>query len=390
MNDSEDDDMEEWLPPPPSNKRRKRLTKEEILRSRVRDSRMPRDWKEEAYSKLDSSDCDKGCEYVEALLKIPVGCYEKLPVTMKSTDVQIKKYFQRVEATLDAAVFGMKTVKDEVMNYIAQIISTNNRTKPRVLGLCGSPGIGKTAIIRKGFALALNRPLVSLSMGGVRDSNYFLGHDYTYVGSKPGILVQNLVQLGCMNGIMFMDEVDKISNTHDGNDIQNLLLHITDPVQNNTFHDKYFAGLDIDLSNIIFVFSYNDESLIDPILRDRIFTIKVPDPSFEDKVEIGMRYLLKELTDNIGLRTDDVVINSEVMGYILKHYCKRQKGVRQLKKCLETLLLKINTARFAGFARYKTFREGMKLPLKLTTEMVDELLADMREPLDKYVLSMYI
>jgi ATP-dependent Lon protease len=103
-----------------------------------------------------------------------------------------------------------------------------------------------------------------------------------------------------------------------------------------------------------------------------------------------MRYLLKELTDNIGLRTDDVVINSEVMGYVLKHYCKRQKGVRQLKKCLESLLLKINTARFAGFARYKTFREGMKLPLKLTTEMVDELLADMREPLDKYVLSMYI
>lgn len=394
-----DDDFE-WFPPQVINhsnsgsKRRRKMSREDILKRKVQDAtELSPEARDEALIKLDSSDVDKGCEWVESLLKIPFGKYCKLPVTHKSSDVSLKKFFRRTTETLDKAVHGMKTVKEEVLNYIAQFITSGSNTSPRVLGLCGSPGIGKTAIIRKGFAEALNRPLVSLSMGGIRDSNYFVGHDYTYVGSKCGIIVKNLMTLGCMNGIMFMDEVDKISNSHDGVEIQNLLLHITDPVQNHTFHDKYFAGIDIDLSNIVFVFSYNDESLIDPILRDRIYTIRVPDPSLEEKIQIGKHYLFKEIMDNINIPHENIDIHTDVFKYILTHYCRRHKGVRQLKKCIESLVLKINTAKFTSgtpINRYKCFKQNLKFPFVVTTSVVDELLEDMKDPTDLILSHMFM
>lgn len=391
--DEEESEEEEYEVRRGGKKRRRKLEKHELLRIEVERSRMPKAWKAEALDMIDSgvsSDGHKAYEWVEKLLKLPVSKYAKLPVTIKSSDALIHKYFKKVEQILEEAVYGMKSVKEEIMNYIAQIISTNNRTKPRVLGLCGSPGIGKTAIIRRGLSEALCRPIVCMSMGGVKDSNYFVGHDYTYVGSKPGIMVQNLMKLDCMNGIMFLDEVDKVSSMSDGAEVQNLLMHITDPEQNHTFQDKYFSGIDIDLSQVVFVFSYNSEANIDPILRDRIYTIKVPDPSFEEKVVIGTRYLMKDLAKNIGLRDDDVVISNDVMSHILRQYCRRQKGVRQLKKCLESILLKLNTARFAGFVGKYKMVQDVKFPMKVSVEMVDEMLAEMKDPMEMYLLSMFI
>lgn len=389
----EEDDEDDEVSDRRVKKRRRKLEKHEVLQLKVQRSNMPKEWKAEALDKIEagvSCDGQKAFEWVEKLLKFPIGQYAKLPVSIKSNEAQIKKYFKRVENTLEKAVYGMKTVKEEIMNYIAQIISTNNKTKPRVLGLCGSPGIGKTAIIRRGLAQALNRPISCMSMGGIRDSNYFIGHDYTYIGSRPGIIVQNIIKLGFMNGIIFMDEVDKISSMYDGADVQNLLMHMTDPEQNHTFQDKYFAGIEFDLSRIVFVFSYNDSSRLDPILRDRIYEIKVPDPSFEEKIVIGTKYLLKELAENIGLREDDVVFSNDVTAHILRHYCKRQKGVRQLKKCLETVLLKLNTARFTGMiAKYKTI-QNVKFPMKVSVEMIDEMLSEMKDPMDMYLLSMFI
>jgi ATP-dependent Lon protease len=111
-----------------------------------------------------------------------------------------------------------------------------------------------------------------------------MGHEQTYVSSQPGIIIQSIIQSGVMNPVLFMDELDKVSQTDKGRDIQNVLVHLTDPVQNSEFQDKYFSGLQFDMSKVCFVFSYNDESLIHPILRDRLYTIRVKDPSLEDKL----------------------------------------------------------------------------------------------------------
>ena len=390
----DDDNEDDWTYYLPSKKTNTAGggSRDQKLKDRIKASGMPGEAKSEALQRLtnSSSDKEKIYNWVENLLKLPFGKTIKLPVSTKSSPASIKRYFQKVTKTLDQAVYGMKPVKEEVVNYIAQFISTNSTSMPRILGLCGSPGIGKTAIIRKGFAAALNRPMVCMSMGGVRDSGYFVGHDYTYVGSKYGCIAQNLIKLNCMNGIMFMDEVDKVSDTPEGREISNMLLHITDPMQNHSFQDKYFSGIELDLSKVIFIFSFNEEKLIDPILRDRIYVIKVPDPSLAEKVVISQDYLLNELGVNIGLVKPDIVLSNATIEHIIRTYCKNQQGVRGLKKCLESVLLKINTARYVENT-YKCFKEHkVVLPFEVTISVVDELLVDCKPKEDKYISSMYI
>ena len=386
-------DNEDWTP---DGKRRKIIVKktpEQLMRQKIRDSSLPSKVKKEAYNRLEHNDKEKTLEWIEHLLKIPYNKYVSLPVDKLTPEDKMTKYFEKVSSTLNDAVYGMNNAKEEVLNYIAQFISTNSNTMPRILGLQGSAGTGKTSLVRRGFAKALNRPIQCISMGGSRDSNYFLGHDFTYVGSRYGMITQCLIQLGCMNGIIFMDEVDKISNSSDGIEIQNMLLHVTDPVQNNTFQDKYFAGIDIDLSKIIFVFSFNHEAAIDPILRDRIHIIRIADPSLNEKIVIGSKYLLKEVQTNIGFKAGDVCIPDEICDYIIKHYTKlSDKGVRGLKKCIESILLKLNTARYIGTSlqKYKCLKNKIKFPLTVSRDMVDELLRDSKPEEDKYLTTMYL
>jgi glycosyltransferase involved in cell wall biosynthesis len=145
---------------------------------------------------------------------------------------------------------------------------------PRVICLQGQAGVGKTSFIRNGISKILNRPFKHINMGGICDGDYLIGHESTYVGSKPGMIVNSLIESKVMNPIIFMDEVDEISNSEKGIDVQSVLIHLTDPVQNSDFQDKYFGGLKIDLSKVLFVFSCNDESKISPILKDRLNIIK--------------------------------------------------------------------------------------------------------------------
>ena len=387
-------DEEEWTP---DFKRRKitpptpKQTLKDKYKQRIESSKMPAAAKQEALNRLMMAKDEKSYEWLEQLLKIPFGVYTPLPVHQGSSKNSLKKYFNKVNKTLNEAVYGMTPAKEEVLNYIAQFISMSNNGMPRILGLCSSPGCGKTALIRRGFAKAINRPMHCLSMGGIRDSNYFLGHDFTYVGSRNGILVQALINMKCMNGIIYLDEIDKVSYSSDGLEIQALLLHITDPVQNHSFQDKYFAGIEIDLSKVVFIFSFNDESLIDPVLKDRIHIIHIKDPNMQEKMVIGKQYLLKEIACNVGLKLEDMIISDETVRYIIMHWCNKDKGVRGLKKCLESLLLKINTARYLPqkLQKYKCF-QTFTTPFELTIQVVDELLKDMKPEEDKYLMTMYM
>ena len=333
-----------------------RNPKYKALRHKIKKSNLEDKVKTMCLERLKHVDSDKQkhIEWFESLLKIPFGKFANLPVSINDPIEKIHEYFESAYNTLNESVYGLDKVKEEIINYIGQFISTNNKSTPRVIGLHGVAGCGKTSIIKRGLSECLKRPMKFISMGGVRDSSHFLGFDFTYSGSRHGFIVQALMEAEVMNPIIFMDELDKISNTTDGIDVQNLLVHLTDPIQNMKFQDKYFVGVEIDLSQVVIVFSFNDIDLINPILKDRINIIKVPDPDEKSKIVIGTKYFPKEISPNIGLKYDDIIFSDEVVKHIITKFCKSDKGVRGLKKCMETIMLKINTARFLGkLQKYK-------------------------------------
>jgi ATP-dependent Lon protease len=356
-------------------------SKNTIMQEKIMKSGMSAKNKETAIIRLKSIEADKqkGTEWIESLLRIPFGKYEPLPVSMSLSSKEIKDYFDFVQKSLDDAVYGMNVIKEEIINYVAQIISTENKAQPRIIGLCGSPGIGKTAIIRKGLSKALKRPMKCISMGGIRDSSHFVGFDYTYSGSRYGAIVQSLIDTDVMNPILFFDELDKVSQTNDGQEIINLLIHITDPIQNNDFQDKYFSGFQIDISKAILIFSYNDESLLNPILKDRIHSITVPNPTEQEKIVIGIKYLVKEIGNNLGFKSDDIIFSEEIMKFMIKEYCKKDKGVRGLKRIIETIMMKINTERFTLTHKYKSIPKEITFPFTITKSIIEEMIKIKKE-----------
>jgi len=358
------------------------------MEDRIKNSQMEKSVKEtvlQRYKNIDHSDRTKQLEWIESILRVPWNKYAKLPIAKNNKKETIQTYFDYASKTLDEAVYGMDNVKEEMLNYIAQFISSDNNCMPRILGLVGSPGTGKTKIIRTGLSKALSRPMKCISMGGITDSSHFIGFDYTYSGSRYGLIAQTLMETGIMNPIIFMDELDKISNTSSGLEIQNLLIHLTDPVQNHTFQDKYFSGIHIDLSKVIFIFSYNDEKLISPILKDRIYTVRVPDPDLKAKIIIGKNYLTKEISPNMGFKNDDIVFNDDVLKYIIKNHCENEKGIRSLKKIIETLYLKINTARYMKTPKYKTLKD-ITFPLQISDSIVKDCITKDTDETYDYVM----
>lgn len=284
-------------------------------------------------------------EWFEYILSIPFGKYSPPPIDILNDDVS--KYFTNVMDTLNKTVYGLSTVKEEIINYLAQTLTTKNPS-PRILALQGSMGIGKTRIIRDGIAKVLNTPMQTFSMGGIKDSSHFVGFDFTYQGSKHGSVIQALIDSKVMNPIIFLDELDKISDCNDGEEVKNLLIHMTDPIQNHEFKDKYFDGINIDLSKVIFIFAFNDITRINPVLLDRLHIIKIEDPSDSDKLIISNNYVIDELLKNITLTRNDFVITNGALMEIIKKYSNRDSGIRSVKNCIQTILLKINTLKLLG------------------------------------------
>ena len=318
---------------------------------------------------MDTSD-KKDLHWLETLIKVPFGKYSTLNID-KSKPQDIENFFDNAIEKLDNSVYGLDSVKQEIINYIAQFISIDT-SNPRIIALQGSPGIGKTSIIKRGVSDILKRPIRSISMGGISDSNHFLGFDFTYSGSRHGILVQSLIETGVMNPIIFMDELDKISETNDGQEIQNMLVHITDPIQNNCFEDKYFSGINIDLSKAIFIFSFNHIEKINPILKDRLHIIKVQEPSFDDKIVISNKYLVPEICKNIGFKETDITFDEDAIRHIIS-LCKYEKGVRGIKKHIESVILRLNVARFIKKGKYNNL-DKINLPYKVNRELTKKII----------------
>ena len=227
-------------------------------------------------------------------MKVPFGKYVKPPVNKTDGPDKIREYLKGVRKHLDDGIYGHETTKDQLIKILAHTI-TNPQEGGNVFALQGPPGVGKTALIQDGVAKALGRPYSFISLGGATDACFLEGHDYTYEGSNHGRIVELLQQAGCMNPVIYFDELDKVSETAKGEEIINILMHITDATQNSHFNDKYFGGLDFDLSKAIIIFSFNDEQKISRILRDRMKIIRVKGYKMLDKIKIAKDYLIPKL-----------------------------------------------------------------------------------------------
>ena len=301
-------------------------------------------------------DSSKFREWLEGVLSIPFGHCVDTPVNSASSKTTIKNFLGETRDCLDDAVHGHDDAKQKIMQFIAQTIS-NKSPHGLVMGIEGPMGNGKTTLVEKGFAKALKRPFITIPLGGIQDGSFLEGHGYTYEGSRWGAIVNSLIVSRCMNPVIYMDELDKVSQTHHGNEIINLLIHLIDPSQNSHFRDKYFAGIDFDLSKATFIFSYNDADQINPVLMDRITHLKTRGFRLPEKVIISQKYLLSSIFDDVGINSSDIEIPDDVVEWIVQSYT-HEGGVRHLKKILYDIIREINLRNLTS--------KSIKFPLKIT------------------------
>ena len=223
----------------------------------------------------------------------------------------------------------------------------------------------------------MNRPFAFIALGGATDSSFLEGHSYTYEGSTWGKIVQILIDSKCMNPVIYFDELDKISDTPKGEEIAGILTHLTDTSQNSQFHDKYFTEIDFDLSKCLFIFSYNDESKINPILKDRMYRIHTKGYSVKQKNVISNNYLLPKIQEQVKFSKEDIIIPEQSISYIVDNHCNKEDGVRNLKRCLEIIYTKLNLYRLMKPGT-NLFEEDMSLkvqfPFTVTKDVVDKLI----------------
>ncbi|AVL93679.1 lon protease-like protein [Megavirus vitis] len=263
---------------------------------------------------------------------------------IKNSMTKSRNYLQNVAKKLNETVYGHENSKKVLIELVGKWIQ-NPESTGQVIGLVGPPGVGKT-LLAKGISSALGIPLSIVGLGGMSDSADLIGHSFTYAGAQYGMIVRQMIKAGNWRCVMFFDEVDKVSKRNDTNEIYNTLIHITDPNMNQNFQDRFYSSsIDFDLSGVLVVFSYNNSEKLDPILLDRIKEIKISAYSVKEKISIAQNYILKELCENIGFDREKIQINDNIIQYIIEKYTM-EAGVRELKRQLEQILLKINIDRF--------------------------------------------
>ena len=242
----------------------------------------------------------KNRAWLEKAISLPLGIYKELPATVENGPDICKTFMMKARKCLEEAIYGQEEAKLQILQFIATKLA-NPHGKGLSLMLSGAPGIGKTSLIKNGIAKALEWPFEFISLGGDSDATTYTGHQMVYEGSHCGKIVNSLVAAKSMSMVLMFDELDKISKTSKGEEVQNLLIHLTDSVQNSDFEDKYLSGIPIDLSKIMFVFSGNHLEKIDKILLDRMIVIELKGYGLKEKLEIGQNFLLPNALKEVNL-----------------------------------------------------------------------------------------
>ncbi len=316
-----------------------------------------------------SSEYFKHRNWLEKLTSLPLGIYKELPVKLDDGSEKCGAFMERARRCLDEAIYGQDEAKLQILQFIGSKI-TNPSARGMSLLLAGPPGIGKTSLIKTGIAKALEWPFQFISLGGDSDASTYVGHQLVYEGSHCGKIVNCLAAAKSMSMVLMFDELDKISTTPKGEEVQNLLVHMTDPVQNGDFEDKYLSGVPIDLSRVMFTFSANDLGKIDRVLMDRMIVIQLQGYSAKEKLAIAENYLLPAALKEVSL-AEKVGISKDVIQHIIENYAKEESGVRELKRCIEQIAQKVNMLRMFNTKELPFHIKDFTLPFVMKKEHVD-------------------
>jgi hypothetical protein len=315
--------------------------------------------------------------WVDTFMTIPFGVNRTLPITMDVGVEQCHTFMETAKDILDSAVYGLNDAKMQIMQMVGQWIS-NPSALGSAIAIKGPPGTGKTTLVKEGISKILGRDFAFIALGGATDSSFLEGHSYTYEGSMWGKIVEILIRCKSMNPVIFFDELDKLSDTPKGEEITGILTHLTDTSQNSQFHDKYFSEIAFDLSKCLFIFSYNDESKVNPILLDRMYRIHTNGYGKKDKTHIAQKYLIPKIQSEVAFKPEQIIIPDETIEYIVEHHTNKEDGVRNLKRCLEIIFTKLNL--------YRLMKPGSKLfdkdsssievsfPFTVTSNIVDMMI----------------
>jgi ATP-dependent Lon protease len=296
--------------------------------------------------------------YLDLFLDLPWNEFSKDKFDLK-----------RAQRILDRDHYGLEDVKKRIIEYLA-VLKLRNDMKSPILCFYGPPGVGKTSL-GKSIAEALGREYVRISLGGLRDEAEIRGHRKTYIGAMPGRILQNLKKAKTSNPVFVLDEIDKLSSSHQG-DPSSAMLEVLDPEQNSEFYDN-FLELGFDLSKVMFIATANSLSTIQPALRDRMEIINVTGYTIEEKTEIARRHLLPKQLKEHGLTTNDLKIAKPQLEKIVEGYT-RESGVRGLEKQIAKMV------RHAA----KNIAMEEKYNLKVTNEDIVEVLGSPKLERDKY------
>lgn len=312
-------------------------------------------------------------KWINTFFEIPFDNYSDIYRNIDKTNfVNIKSIINTTRTTMDELIYGHDEAKGEILEYICNSISNKN-INGKILALQGPPGNGKTTLIKSAVSKALNKYFGFIPLGGSHDSSFLEGFDYTYEGSRCGRIC-DILRIGkIMDPIIYFDELDKISDSSKGEEIAHLLCHLTDGSQNSTFYDRYFSEIPIDLSKVTFIFSFNNEDAINPILKDRLNIIRTKGYTTKDKIKICNKHLLKEIFNNMGISDEMIVFKNDVIEYIIQNYTDKEEGVRELKRILEKICSKINLYNINNCNDAKDIVDfkikNFKIPFEVTTEV---------------------
>ncbi|OUS21715.1 endopeptidase La [Nonlabens dokdonensis] len=276
---------------------------------------------------------------------------------------------KRAMKILDRDHYGLDEVKKRIIEYLA-VLKLRNDMKSPILCLYGPPGVGKTSL-GKSMAEALGREYVRISLGGLRDEAEIRGHRKTYIGAMPGRIIQSIKKAKTSNPVFVLDEIDKLSNSHNG-DPSSAMLEVLDPEQNSAFYDN-FLEMGFDLSKVMFVATCNSLNTIQPALRDRMEIINVTGYTIEEKVEIGKRHLLPKQLREHGMEASRLKIAKPQLEKIVEGYT-RESGVRTLDKQIAKMV------RYAA----KSIAMEEDYDIKVTNDTIIEVLGSPKLQRDKY------
>ena len=305
--------------------------------------------------------------FFDSIIQIPFNRFNNIKIPSNIND-----YLLNSKKVLNQNIYGHIKTKECIIQTIGQYI-TNPNTVGNIIGLHGPPGTGKTTFV-KNISSILQRPVEIINLSGAQDVSYLEGHSFTYEGSKYGKIIHTLIKHGSMNPIIFFDEVDKISKTEKGLELENLLINLVDITQNNNFTDKYFQEISIDLSKILFIFSYNYVDDINPVLKDRIYEINVDGYSYEQKIELSLNYLIPNIMTHFSFKKNDIIFIDTAIKYIIDKYSKEDSGVRNLIKIIKNIVSKLHIIYITDNSSLVNINNNIKFPLKITKNNIKQFL----------------